>query len=188
MNGNNSVITFKLSDKKKRGLLLTTIFSAIFGATIIWFSRSLPFGSGKLILSLIGIFMIIITCFCIYAYYLLAQEKFAAIYISDEGMIDKSTGNQIGTVLWKDVESIKVMDDISSNMKQKYLVLKVVNPNEYIDREPNRRKKRSLELRFQYYGSPICFSNRALNCTFDELKSAVFTKYEAYRMNHPSTS
>lgn len=37
------------------------------------------------------------------------------------------------------------MDDIS-NLKRKYIVLKVRNPNEYIDREPTRSKKRSLEL------------------------------------------
>ena len=53
--------------------------------------------------------------------------------------------------------------------RRKYIVLKVRNPNEYIDREPTRSKKRSLELRLQYYGSPICISSRALDCTFEEL-------------------
>ena len=75
------------------------------------------------------------------------------------------------------------MDDIS-NVKRKYIVLKVRNPNEYIDREPTRSKKRSLELRLQYYGSPICISSRALDCTFEELKQAVFDRYDLYKASH----
>ena len=75
------------------------------------------------------------------------------------------------------------MDDLS-NLKRKYIVLKVKNPNEYIDREPTRSKKRSLELKLQYYGSPICISDRALDCTFKELEKAVFEKYNHYKTLH----
>lgn len=167
--------------------MLATIFSAIFGAGAIWLSRILSIGSGRFILLLSGIFLIFIAGFCMYAYYLLAKENFAAVYVSDEGVIDISTGNHIGTVLWKDVENIKIMDDLS-NLKHKYIVIKVRNPKEYIDREPNHSKKRTLELKLQYYGSPICFSNRALDCTFEELKDAVISRFNSYRKNHPPTT
>lgn len=175
-----SVITFKLSRHKKRGLFLTTILSAMVGIGSLHFARSLAYGEGRFVLMVIGIFALLTTFFCCIAYYHLTREHFNAIYISDEGINDISTGNRIGTILWKDIESIKIMDDIS-NLKRQYIVLKVKNPNEYIDREPTRSKKRSLELRLQYYGSPICISNRALDCTFEELKEAVYEKYNLYK-------
>lgn len=176
----SSVITFKLSRHKKKGLFLTTILSALIGIGGLRIAQSLSYGEGRFVFIVIGIFALITTFFCCIAYYHLTREHFNAIYISDEGINDISTGNRIGTILWKDIDNIKIMDDIS-NLKRKYIVLKVKNPNEYIDREPTRSKKRSLELRLQYYGSPICISNRALDCTFEELKEAVYEKYNLYK-------
>lgn len=180
----SSVIKFKLGRNKKRGLLLTTILSTLFGAGALVFSHSLKFGNGRFVVFLIGFFLLVITFFCLVSYCQLAKDKFTAIYITDEGVYDISTGNRIGTVLWKDVESIKTLDDMSS-LKRKYIVLKVKNPNEYIDREPTQSKKRSLELKRQYYGSPICISDRALDCTFNELEQAVSEKYTMYKATLP---
>lgn len=178
-----AVTTFKLSRKKQRGLFLTTLFSALIGIGAMVVSHELKLGEGRFLLILIGFFSLLTTVFCCISYYNLTREKFRAIYISEEGLNDTSTGSRIGTILWKDVDNIKVMDDIS-NLKRKYIVIKVKNPNEYIDREPARSKKRSMELRLQYYGSPICISNRALDCTFEELKQAVYERYDLYQASH----
>lgn len=180
--GTSSVITFRLSKKKQRSLFITTFLTALVGAGSMVFSHSLKFGNGRLAFILLGIILLLITFFCLVSYYNLLKENFNVMYISEEGINDTSTGNRIGTVLWKDVKNIKIMDDMS-NLKRKYIVLKVCNPNEYIDREPNRSKKRSLELRQQYYGSPICISNRTLECKFEELSQAVFEKYNLYKAN-----
>lgn len=172
----SSVIKFKLSGKKKRGLLLFTIGSLCFGIGGLIVSSHLKIGNGRLVFMLLGFFLLLITFFCLKAFYLLAKEQFTAMYISEEGIYDISTGCHIGTVLWKDVEDIKIINDLE-NLKYKYIVLKVSNPQEYINREPTRSKKRTLELKQNYYGSPICISNRALDCTFEEMKEAVFFKY-----------
>jgi len=178
-----NVIKFTLIRKKVRGLLLMAVLSALFGAGEIYVSQLLSFGSGRFILLTLGVVSIFITLFCLRSYFSLRKEKFTAMYISDEGINDISTGNLIGTILWKDVEKIKIMNDIG-DPKRKYIILKVFNPNEYIHREQSRSKRRTLELKLQYYGSPICFSNRALNCTFDQLKDAVLVKYEQYKTTH----
>jgi len=180
------VIKFTLIRKKVRGLLLIALLSAICGVAELYLAQILSFGSGRFILLLLAVISIVVTIFCIASYYQLFKEKFTAMYISDEGINDVSTGNSIGTILWKDVEKIKIMSDIS-DPKRKYIVLKVQNPNEYIQRELNHSKRRTLELKLQYYGSPICFSNRALNCTFDQLRDAVFLKYDQYIEKHPQT-
>ena len=181
-----SIIKFTLGENKKSGLFLTTLLSAFTGGGSLYLSHFLDFGNGRGVLLILGLCSLAITLFCAIAYYKLKREGFTALFISDEGINDISTGNRIGTVMWKDVECIKIMDDIS-NLKHKYIVLKVHNPEVYISREPTRSKRRSLNLKLQFYGSPICFSNRALNCTFEELEKAVTEKYNLYKRNHPDS-
>ncbi len=178
------LIRFTLIRRKVIGLVSGGIVALLLGGGALYMATPLNFGNGYFFVSLLGVIFLLIALFSLIAFYKLRQEYFAAMYISDEGINDISTGNHIGTVMWKDVESIKVMKELGSGSgakSRKYIVLKVSNPTEYIQREPNRIKRRTLELKLQYYGSPICFSNRALNCTFDELEKAVTAKYEHYK-------
>lgn len=175
-----NVITFTIKRKKIQLLWLGILLSVVFGGLELHLFSILKYGGGRFIM----LFLAIVSCF--YAIFSIAglirfkKEHFTGIYISDEGINDISTGNNYGTVLWGDVEEIKVMDELG-NPKRKYVILKVRNPIDYIQREISLSKRRSLELRLQYYGSPICFSNRALNCTFDELRNAVELKYTHYK-------
>ncbi len=182
-----NLIKFTLIRRKIWGLLGVAILTTLIAIAMFHFSFSSRLGGGRFLLLLLGSINILVACFTYYGYFRLWQERFTAMYISDEGINDVSTGNHIGTVLWKDVEEIKIMKELGSGdgpKSRKYIVLKVSNPNEYILREPNRAKQRTLELKLQYYGSPICFSNRALNCTFDELVTAVTLKYNQYKELH----
>lgn len=171
-----NVITFTLAKKEKTGLISSLIISAILGIGGIYLAGELNYGGGRFLVLTLGVFSLLITVFCITALIRLYKEKGVGIYISDEGILDTSTGNTYGTVVWSDVENIVILDDIS-DLKRKYIVVRVKNPTDYIQREMIKSKRRTLELKLQFYGSPICFSNRALNCTFDELKDAVFLKY-----------
>lgn len=175
-----NVITFSLAQKEKTHLYLTTVVSLIIGIGGIYLAGTVEFGGGRFLLLTLGVFSALIAVFCITGIVYLSREKGVGMHISDEGIYDISTGNTYGTVLWKDVQEIRIMDDLS-NLKRKYIVVKVHNPTDYIQREHSHSKKRTLELKLQYYGSPICFSNRALNCTFDELKEAVLLKYNQYK-------
>lgn len=176
----NTPVTFKINKKKKRNLYIAALVCSIAGPLLLLHSHFLSFGGGRGFILLIGAMVTAVAVFSILGIRFLAKEKDAVLYLSDDGIMDISTGNSIGTILWEDIEEIKVMDDIS-NLKQKYLVLKLRNPKDYIDREKNGHKRRSMELRLQYYGSPICISTRALNCEFNELKAAVVKKYVAYK-------
>ncbi|MDH6322984.1 hypothetical protein M2459_001530 [Parabacteroides sp. PF5-5] len=179
-----SVITFTLKKKKTRLLYLGALLAVVFGSLELYLFSLLKYGAGKFILLCLVIVSCIYAIFCVASLIRLKKENFTGIYISDEGINDISTGNNYGSVLWQDVESVKIMDELG-NPNRKYIVLKVHNPIDYIQREISLSKRRSLELKLQYYGSPICFSNRALNCTFDQLKDAVYVKYNHYKDMHP---
>jgi hypothetical protein len=168
--------------------LIVGAILALIGVSVeLYLFGILKYGGGKFILLCLVVVSCFYALFCIKSFIQLKKEKFTAMYISDEGINDISTGNDIGVILWKDVYEIKIMSDLG-NFKGKYIVLKVHNPNEYIRRETTRSKRRTLELKLQYYGSPICFSNRALNCTFEQLKDAVYLKYNQYKDMHPIKS
>lgn len=175
-----NVITFSLARKEKIIFYLITFFSAIIGFGGVYLAGRLAFGGGRFIILTIGVFALIVMAFCLLSFFRLRKEEGVGIYISDEGIYDISTGNTYGTVVWSDVEEIRIMDDIS-DLKHKYIVVRVKNPATYIQRELSKTKQHSLELKLQYYGTPICFSNRTLNCTFEQLKDAVFLKHNQYK-------
>jgi hypothetical protein len=168
-------------------LIAGAVLAFLSGSLELYLFGILKYGGGKFILLCLVIVSCLYAIFCVRSFIRLKKEKFTAMYISDEGVNDISTGNDIGVILWKDVYEVKIMSDLGKP-KGKYIVLKVHNPNEYIRRETIRSKRRTLELKLQYYGSPICFSNRALNCTFEQLKDAVFLKYNQYKDSHPMES
>jgi len=178
-----NVITFTLARKEKIIFYLITLFSGIIGFAGVYVAGKLSFGGGRFILLTIGVFSLLVMIFCIFSFFRLRKENGVGMYISDEGIYDVSTGNTYGTIVWSDVEDIRIMDDIS-DLKHKYIVVRVQNPTTYIQRELSKTKQHSLELKLQYYGTPICFSNRTLNCTFEQLKDAVFLKYNQYKEQH----
>ncbi|MDF9828766.1 STM3941 family protein [Parabacteroides sp. PF5-6] len=175
-----NVITFTLARKEKIIFYLITFLSGVIGFGGVFLAGKLAFGGGRFIVLTVGVFSLIVMFFCLYSFFRLRKEEGVGIYISDEGIYDISTGNTYGTVVWSDVEEIRIMDDIS-DLKHQYIVVRVKNPTAYIQREQNKAKQHSLELKLQFYGTPICFSNRTLNCTFEQLKDAVFLKYNQYK-------
>lgn len=132
--------------------------------------------------SFLGLISIVTAAFLpvgIIGLYQIKKERFVGLYLSNLGMNDISTGHSYGMVQWQDVYRIKVAEDLE-HPRYKYIILKVKDPQKYIDREVMRHKRRSMVLKFHYYGSPICFSNRELNCSFEELYKAVTQYYENY--------
>ncbi len=177
-----NIISYKLKKEKRSGLIITFLVSGIASIGVFYMAGTLRYGGGRFLSLVVGTFLLLVALICMLGYYHFHKENFTAFYVSPEGLYDMSTGHRIGLVKWSDVEEVKVMDDLSSrNLTRKYIVLKLRNPEEYIAREPGHAKRRSLVIKNRFYGSPICFSNRALECTFDELKNSVFTMYDLYK-------
>lgn len=183
------VKTFKLRLRKKVGLWLFIFYNLFMTIFFTQLGYHLIKSPGRIICTIIILFSFVMTIFGIIALVRLIKEKFTGFFISSDGLNDISTGNNFGVILWKDVTKIKVLNDLQ-NPKHKYIVLKVKNPQEYIQRETMDSKKRSMMLKFHYYGSPICFSNRGLECTFEELEETVKTYYDNYleRQNEKNAS
>lgn len=174
------VKTFKLRPNKKIGIILGAFISLLLAFFFFQLGIGLEKVAGRFLCLILFLFMLAATAFWIAGYIYLRKENFIGFFISSEGFNDISTGHRYGIVEWKDVVKIRILDDLD-HPKKKYICLKIKNPQEYIAREPLQPKKRSLELKYHYYGSPICFSNRGLDCSFQELEDTIRQYFNNYQ-------
>jgi hypothetical protein len=183
MNEKLPVRTILLKKRTRRTLLLGISLFFLLSLALFNIAMFLEFGHGKLLLFAGSGFSLIIAVFILFVTIRLSREGFTGMFISEEGLNVISTGYSYGMVHWKDVTRILTADDLD-RPDEKRMILIVGNPEEYIDREPVNYKRRDLILKHHYYGSPICFSNRTLDCSFEELDLIVKTYYGAYLMKN----
>ncbi|MDO6431708.1 STM3941 family protein [Flavitalea sp. BT771] len=101
------------------------------------------------------------------------------LIIDDQGITDNSSGVSAGLVLWEDVLEIK----ISTVYKNRFIMIVVRNPEEYIDRQTNLIKRKAMALNHRSYGSPISISANGLNANFDELYGIIRRQFGS-RVSH----
>ncbi|ANH84173.1 hypothetical protein A8C56_23215 [Niabella ginsenosidivorans] len=95
---------------------------------------------------------------------MLANKK-DGIWISHEGVNDQSSGIAAGKILWKDVKSIRV----ESVPGQRFILLEVYNPEEYIRQQHNPLKKQAMGMNYQLYKTPVCITANFITIEFEKL-------------------
>lgn len=171
--------TYNLRPRKKRSLYLFTLACLAASAVLFYLIDHVGYSAGRYVLLLFAVVSAGLFLFGLLGIVRLRKEGFVGLFISGQGINDISTGHTYGMVQWKDVYKIKIADDMEHPGKR-YIIVKVTNPEDYIDRETVSSKKRSMVLKQHYYGSPICFSNRAIQCSFDQLHTDVMAYYENF--------
>lgn len=162
----------------KGKMFLTFIGALAFIAIGIWFLVKPPqisnpiFGNPTLIL-ISGLASILF--FGIVAIVILRKffDKKPGLTISDEGIIDNSSGNSEGIIPWSDITDIEV----GQVMSQKFLMIIVKNPQEYINKAKNSLKKNGMKMNYKSYGSPIAISSNTLKMNFQELQDLLNEKF-----------
>lgn len=171
------VKTFRLKSRKIYGIWAGAVISLCLSILFFTARQHTALGTGYYVFSMLSLVSFGICVFFVIGIIHLHRENYVGFFISSNGFNDISTGHHYGVVFWRDVQGIRVMQDVV-DMRYKYIVIMVKDPQKYIDRESLQRKKRSLLLKMHYYGSPICFSNRGLNCSFEELLETVDLYYK----------
>lgn len=60
-------------------------------------------------------------------------------------------------------------------------MFKVINPQEYIDGQPSRVKRKMLELNYKWYGAPVGISANGLRISFEELLQLVTEEFKDFK-------
>lgn len=100
-------------------------------------------------------------------------ENKSGLTINEDGVIDDFSGYSIGLISWNDILEIKTIK-VSS---QKFLILIVKNPQDYINKQTNKIKRKFLEINYKKYDSPITFSANSLLTSFNEMEKIIMDKY-----------
>lgn len=92
-------------------------------------------------------------------------DKKPAMVLDEEGFTDYTSGVNTGKVLWKDVTGICLKE----GMGQQFIMLKVKDPEKYIEREKNPLKLRILQMNNRLYETPINISAKGMKISFEDL-------------------
>ena len=164
-------IEIPLSKGKLTMLLIGSVIFIVIG---LWFLISPPkinnpiFGNPTLIL-VSGIASILFFGFCAFFIFKKLQDDKAGLIIDETGITDNASGISAGHIPWTDIKEIKTRQV----MNQKFLMIFVDNPNDYIRRQTNAIIRKAAEINFKNYGSPISISANTLKCNFDDLKNTL---------------
>lgn len=173
----------------KRKILYVLLMACAFVALGAWlFSldaatiRSLNRFNNPVIVHGAGLISIVFFGLCgIYALKMVFDKK-PGLVLNNSGIIDNASSLSAGLIPWSDV----VGSEIFEVQKQKMLIVKVRNPQKYINRG-NWLRKTMTKSTYKMCGSPISISSNTLNITFPEL-ILLFKKYQHKYGNNRATT
>ena len=105
------------------------------------------------------------------------SDKKAGLIIDDKGVTDNASAVAAGFIPWSDIHHIET----AKVMKQEFLMLIVKNPGDYLSRQTNMLKRKSMEMNFKHYGSPITISSHGLKGDLGELKNILESKLTEFK-------
>lgn len=105
------------------------------------------------------------------------NSKEPGMIINSVGITDNASAVSAGLIYWKDIIDIR----INSVRNQRFLMIITKNPQLYIDRQNGFFKRKSMQMNYKFYGSPISISANALQMDFDSLYQTVIEKYNNYK-------
>lgn len=116
-----------------------------------------------------------------YASILFCSKLFSnkpGIVIDEKGIVENATSVVNGLIPWKDITSVALYK-MQSN---KFVLIYVHNPEEYIERQKNIIKKKSMQANLKTHGTSIFINTNMLKITDVEL-ALVIKEQLAIRQN-----
>ena len=131
-------------------MILMFLGSLIFVGLGIWFLVHPPnvrnpiFGN-SIFVFIIGIAAILFFGAIAISVFRKFSDKKAGLIINQQGIIDNSSGVSAGLIPWGDIEDIR----ISQVMSQKFLMVIVRNPQDYLNKASNRMKRNAMNMNYK---------------------------------------
>lgn len=105
------------------------------------------------------------------------MDKRPGLIIDEQGITDNATAVVNGLIPWEDVFSF-VECEVKSN---KFIMLYVINPQDYIDKQKNFIKRKSMEANFKTYGTSVFINMTFLAISQQDLLDKLNQRLDQYR-------
>ena len=140
----------------------------IFGVLGIWMileaeNLKTPFLRNPLLIRIVGIFGVLFSGFGMFVMAKQLFRKKLMLTIDETGIHQKQPKNQ--SIKWKDITHFS---EIKIN-SVKIIIIHVKNPEEYIDIEPKKIRKKMMNFNLNNYGSPFTISVATMDIGYTEL-------------------
>ena len=89
-----------------------------------------------------------------------------AITLNNDGVILNNSSFSQKLILWNDI--LKIESTLLTG--HEYLVIKLINTEEYIKSEKNIFKRKGMRLNYKQLGSPICLTTIGLKLPHEEIR------------------
>lgn len=130
--------------------------------------------SSSIFIKLLGIISILFFGTC---GFFIAKKLFdttVGLRIDDKGITDNSNAVSVGLIEWDDITGIQSLEIASSKM----LLIKIKNPEKYINRATNLLSKKAMKANNSMYGSPISIISNSLKIKFSKLEELILSELE----------
>lgn len=180
---NLPVTEVRLNKKRKNYLHIVHILSLVAGSAAFALFSIISIGSLKFVLILTWIIAGTYSFKAIIEEFRMKRNGYTGLVVSRQGIENTTANNSLGIIHWEDVHSIKIENDVH-RPGEKLIVLDLISPQKYLDREKFEFRKKTLNRNYHYYGSPVCISNKYLDCSFTDLYNLItdYFDYQEYRM------
>jgi hypothetical protein len=118
-------------------------------------------------ISIVGVASIIFFGFAAIILFKRLFQKKAGLILDEEGIVYDTKSLINNKIYWKDIDQLSVY----ALFGQKFVIIKVTNPQEYIEKETSSVKRNLLAFNFKNYESPFNITASGLQISFDDLFS-----------------
>jgi len=105
------------------------------------------------------------------------------LVIDSDGIIENSGAVSVGRIQWSDISEIRETTVRALTSKQRFIIIVVKNPMDYIARETRSVSRRLLTLNLNKSGSPIHIPTNGLKIKHEPLKDLLMNKFAEYGKN-----
>ena len=134
------------------------------------------------VLSLLGVFMLLLGASGLYASYREIFHREFAVILNATGIHDNSKVLPMGLVAWRDIEGYRLADDKAI---ERGVAIIVKNPTEYISKSANAYYS---QTQFDAYGTPIFIPLVDLDIEQAKLLDTLERFFSAYCLSRPGAS
>ncbi|UBM60047.1 hypothetical protein LAG90_05230 [Marinilongibacter aquaticus] len=105
-------------------------------------------------------------------------DKKPGLVVDEQGITDNTSATSVGPIEWRDIIRIEKKEVALT----RFLLLHINNPEKYIQRINNIFSRRTAQMNFKMYGTPISIVSNSLKIDFEELEELIDGKLK--RMNN----
>lgn len=167
---NNNYIEIQISKTKSILMLIVSLLFVCAGIFFLEDPQKFTLLYRKihpLIISIVGVASIIFFGFAAIILFKRLFQKKAGLILDEEGIVYDTKSLINNKIYWKDIDQLSVY----ALFGQKFVIVKVTNPQEYIEKETSSVKRNLLAFNFKNYESPFNITASGLQISFDELFS-----------------